>query len=622
MGRVHYGYPRIIHAPSSSNRIASTWYNPVNTIPIVFDVNVTDGQTHQLALYLWDLDNAGRTETITILNANTNAVLLNQPMSGFQNGIYAVFNITGHVLVKFTWTGGSNAVVSGLFLSTVVPPPPPPSVSITTPLSNATVTGTSALSATASSTVGLASVQFQVDGNNIGAPVTGSGPTFITSWNSTTVANGAHNLTAVATDTLGQTGSTSVGIPVTTSNTVTLPVISLTAPAAGVVSGVVTVTANASATAGMASVQFKLDGANLGSPVTGTGPNYSFQWNTAGVTGTHILSAVATDAINQTAPSAGVSVTVSNVGPSATFVKLDKTTQGSWKGVYGGDGYLIANDSSNAPSYATVTIPGAAGPSYTWIASTTDVRALLKGASQTDHIASTWYTANNGTPFVFDVNMTDGQTHQLALYTLDYENGGRAENISFLNASTKAVLLNQPMTSFGGGVYAVFNVTGHVQVQVSFTGGPLNAVLGGLFFSTLPAPPSISITAPTSPSTQSGAISIIANATANAPATLASVQFQVDGINVGAAISGPGPSFTTPWNTATATNGSHTLTAIATDSIGQTTTAIPVTVTTSNTLVLPGNQHHGARAWHDLRYCQCNGHRHVGCRDLFGQVHS
>jgi hypothetical protein len=420
-------------------------------------------------------------------------------------------------------------------------------VSINSPLPAASVTGTVAVSATANATAGMASVQFKLDGNNLGSAVTGNGPTFITQWNSTTTSNGSHTLTAVATDTLGQT-TTSSGITVTTTNTVTPPVISITAPSAGTVSGTVAVTANATATAGISSVQFKLDGSNLGAALTGAGPTFTYQWDTTTVTGAHTLTAVATDAINQTTTSAGVSVTVSNTGPSASFVKLDAVTQGNWKGVYGTDGFIIPNDSNNVPSYATVTVPGAAGPTYTWIASTTDVRALLKGASQTDRIGSTYYTAANTTPFVFDINITDTKTHLLALYLLDYENAGRAETISILNASTSAVLATQPMTAFGNGVYAVFNVSGHVQVKFSYTSG-LNAVLSGLFFSTavaLPPPPVVSITTPLAGAAITGTATV--SATATASAGMASVQFQLDGNNLGAAVTGTGPTFTTQWN--------------------------------------------------------------------------
>src|SRR5207245_4668320 len=73
---------------------------------------------------------------------------------------------------------------------------------------------------------------------------------------------------------------------------VTPPTVSMTVPAAGVtVAGTVTVSANASDNVGVAGVQFKLDGANLGAEVT-TAP-YTLSWNTATASnGLHTLTAV------------------------------------------------------------------------------------------------------------------------------------------------------------------------------------------------------------------------------------------------------------------------------------------------------------------------------------------
>lgn len=100
---------------------------------------------------------------------------------------------------------------------------------------------------------------------------------------------------------------------------VTPPTISMTAPAAGAtVSGTATtVSANASDNVGVVGVQFKLDGANLGSEDT-TSP-YSIAWDTTSATNcSHTLTAVARDAAGNSTTSAGVSVTVSNAVPDAT----------------------------------------------------------------------------------------------------------------------------------------------------------------------------------------------------------------------------------------------------------------------------------------------------------------
>jgi myo-inositol-hexaphosphate 3-phosphohydrolase len=92
----------------------------------------------------------------------------------------------------------------------------------------------------------------------------------------------------------------------------TPPTVSLSAPSDGAtVSGTVTVSASASDDVGVAGVQFKLDGANLGSEDLSS--PYSLSWNTTSVTnGSHVLTAVARDAAGNTATSAPVNVTVSN----------------------------------------------------------------------------------------------------------------------------------------------------------------------------------------------------------------------------------------------------------------------------------------------------------------------
>jgi hypothetical protein len=104
---------RALEASSgSSSRIASAYYSPTT---FTINVNLTDGNMHRLALDLVDWDSTIRTETISILNAVSGAVLDTETFSSFHNGEYAVWNITGNVQVQVTKTGGSNGVVSGIF---------------------------------------------------------------------------------------------------------------------------------------------------------------------------------------------------------------------------------------------------------------------------------------------------------------------------------------------------------------------------------------------------------------------------------------------------------------------------------------------------------------------------
>src|SRR5207237_984801 len=62
--------------------------------------------------------------------------------------------------------------------------------------------------------------------------------------------------------------------------------------------------------------------------------------------------------------------------------------------------------------------------------------------------------------------------------------------------------------------------------------------------------------------------------------TVRGVQFKLDGANLG--VEDTSAPYSVSWNTTTASNGSHTLTAVATDILGVQWTSQPVTVTVSN----------------------------------------
>jgi hypothetical protein len=185
----------------------------------------------------------------------------------------------------------------------------PPSVTMTAPASGSTVSGTTVtVSANATDNVAVAKVQFLLDGSNLGAPVT-TAPYQYT-WDTTSVGNGSHTLTAKATDTSGNS-TTSSAISVTVNNPdVTPPTVSITSPAAGSsLSGTATLSANATDNVAVAKVQFQIDGTNYGPPLTSA--PYSESWDTTTVTsGSHTIGAIATDTSGNTA-SASITVTVS-----------------------------------------------------------------------------------------------------------------------------------------------------------------------------------------------------------------------------------------------------------------------------------------------------------------------
>jgi hypothetical protein len=91
-----------------------------------------------------------------------------------------------------------------------------PTTTVTAPAAAATLSGTVALAADATDDVGVSSVQFQVDGVDVGAADT-SAP-YAAQWDTTTVGNGPHAVRAVARDSAGNAG-TSAAVTVTVNNT-------------------------------------------------------------------------------------------------------------------------------------------------------------------------------------------------------------------------------------------------------------------------------------------------------------------------------------------------------------------------------------------------------------------
>ncbi len=86
---------------------------------------------------------------------------------------------------------------------------------MTAPSSGATVSGTTTLTATASDNIGVVGVQFLLDGVSLGAEQTGP---FSLAWNTTSVGNGSHTLSARARDAAGNT-KTATNVTVTVANT-------------------------------------------------------------------------------------------------------------------------------------------------------------------------------------------------------------------------------------------------------------------------------------------------------------------------------------------------------------------------------------------------------------------
>lgn len=160
-------------------------------------------------------------------------------------------------------SGRVNAFAAVTTAASYIPPPDitPPSVSIASPLTGASVTGTVVINVLATDDVGVATVDVFIDGVLFASDA--SLP-YSFAWDSTTASNGAHTMRAVATD-AASNSATTVLMNVTVSN-----VVPDTTPPT--FTGI-TFAAN-SIVAGTASVNFAVNGSGDGSGSGVSGGEY------------------------------------------------------------------------------------------------------------------------------------------------------------------------------------------------------------------------------------------------------------------------------------------------------------------------------------------------------------
>jgi hypothetical protein len=162
---------------------------------------------------------------------------------------------------------------------------------------------------------------------------------------------------------------------------------------------------------------------------------------------------------------------------TATPVGYDFTSQGTWSGIYGSDGYNVSGDSLSNPSYVT---PSTTGTQFTFANPSADVRALQKASNPSLRIAAGWYSASS---YVFDLNITSG-THRIGVYFWDADNSSRTDTVQVIDAGTLAVLDTRTVSGFfASPVWLFWDCSGHVQIKISNPGGPSpNCLANGIFF--------------------------------------------------------------------------------------------------------------------------------------------
>jgi hypothetical protein len=453
---------RALQNSANTGRIASAWYT---TSTMSFNLNLTDGKTHEVSLYAVDFVNNKRSERVDVLDATTGALLSTQTLSSFQNGTYLTWNLSGNVVIKVTnLNSATNAVVSGLFFG------------------GAPASTASPFLGTDTTTEGSWHGVYGSDGYDIAADTSTGNPKFPSY--ATLSLTGAVPFTWAASTTdvralqnSANTGriasawytTTSMSFNVSFSDGKTHEV-SLYAVdfvnnnRSEQVQVIDNATGNVLDTQMLSSFQSgKYLSWNLSGSVTITVTNENAKSNA-------VVSGLFFGGAPTSTPTTG----------TAAFLGTDTTTEGSWHGVYGADGYDLAQDTSSTnpkiPSYASLTQTGTTG--FTWSASSTDARAL-QNAPNTGRIAAAWYTT---TSMSFSLNLTDGKTHKISLYAVDFVNNNRSEQVQIIDNATGTVLNTQTLSSFQSGKYLSWNVSGSVTIKVTNLNTNTNAVVSGIFF--------------------------------------------------------------------------------------------------------------------------------------------
>ena len=478
------GDKRAPEIDGQGDRKAAAWYTGAS---FSIDANFTDGKKHQVALYVLDWDLQGRAETVQITDAsipgsptlldtrNVPSANTNTSSSDFGNGTYLIWNVSGHVTITVTPNAGPNAVVSGVFFG-----------------------------GAAANAPGASAANFHLDTNTQGNWLGTYGadgfsvadsqqslpsydPTFAVQsqsyiWNANP---GAAATSALETGTSGpdlriastwnNTGSVTFDLNLADGQPHSVAFYALDWDSKGRSETVFIQDAISGTTLDSQSISNFNSGTYLIWTLTGH--------VTVTVTGTAGPNAVISGVFFG---GAGVPVAAA----TAQWVNADTTTQGAWIGKYGSQGYSLAHGVQTLLIPATLTVQHSPAP-WVWANNPVppDPRDLQTDA-QGHRIAAAWYSSGSCT-FSFDLNLTDGQTHQVALYVLDWDNNARAETIEISDANSGDTLDTRKIASpntitnsanFVAGTYLIWNISGHVRIDVTSNGYSANAVASGVFF--------------------------------------------------------------------------------------------------------------------------------------------
>ena len=162
------------------------------------------------------LDTLGQTETTLFAGTGSQSGGYTRWGDYSSMSVDPVDDCTFWYTTEYYETTGSNwqTRIGSFQLPGCVASDTPPSISITSPVNNATVSNTVNIAASTQDDNGVTQVEFFVDGNSLGTDSNGADG-WSMSWDTSTSTDGLHTISATATDTIGQTNSDSKSVTVT-----------------------------------------------------------------------------------------------------------------------------------------------------------------------------------------------------------------------------------------------------------------------------------------------------------------------------------------------------------------------------------------------------------------------
>jgi subtilisin family serine protease len=158
------------------------------------------------------------------------------------------------------------------------------------------------------------------------------------------------------------------------------------------------------------------------------------------------------------------------------FMQQDGQTRGNWRLGYGAVHPHVVGDSGLFPPGVQVELQGVEGRFLRQ--DSADPRALERPSDLNRRVLAYWESPDQMT---IDMNFTDGHTHRVSFYMVDFDRQRRDQRVEVFDAETGVLLDSRRVREFNNGRYVTYELEGHVQVRITNLAGP-SAVLSGIFF--------------------------------------------------------------------------------------------------------------------------------------------